>query len=742
MGVDQKPDAAQSPNLHSLSHLLNVIDRLNEVGLGIVNLPRIVIVGDSPAAKRTVWEAIIGIPIPSMEGLNDCSELEVVLAQSAETRVNLSIEGQSVEGFPTIGFDQDDDLPALLEEIIRRIRVIGFDSPPLSLEIRGPGMPNLTLVDLPYLYDMDDGKTQLDQADGREITYRQFVDECMRQKNNIILPVVPAKRGFGVPGSVLSLVKQYDQKYDRTFGIVAVSDDISDEGELQSKFLKLAQNYDSSHSLGLGWHVLPDPLREQDIAVKLEHKDPDADEPEQNGEVLKEDPWSVIKPHYRGAKHLRQRLEARVLERIRRQFSKATVTRIQQMIAEHQTRIQQLASPLAYMTRINLSFHDLAREALRGSYTNEFFGELYTGTSSSSYEDSRVVKFRALVRDLNNAFGYVMVTSGRKRDIVLDSGHHQGKDDSGADGMVPSHLEPLIDLYDIDSPTPVFVNDLERELEQIAPENQGTGFSGSVHDTVILRLFRDQIGPWEKIATRHLELTTHFARRFAEKLVSHLTGCDTKTASALIKTYVGPYFEKKSTELSAKLEELLHHYKHGYGTQPLYTNGPGLACRRRNKGAFGGQPSNRNNNALVAFGAPSAGQQSNTRAFGVDQIIDNMMEYYDIAFMVFIDNVTTLAVENCLVRDIPNILSAVNSGLDKEAQKIAAESREKLQGNLETLQSLLATCQRLLPQESDGGISGSTPRLRPPIKLASRSRATSGSPQAALAPSSLPNTSS
>lgn len=698
MAVEPGLGAAQSPDRRP--DLLEIVDKLNEVGLGaVVALPRIIIVGHGPAVMRTVWEAIIGIPIPSMNGLDDYSEIEVVVAQSEETRVNLSIEGQSIDGFPRIGFNRD-ELPAIIEDAIRWIHVTSSDGQFLCLGIQGPGMPNLTLVDLPYMYD--GWEAQINQTDAREIAYRQFVDKCMRQENNIILPVMSVMGEAGLATKLLHQVERYDKKHARTFGIVTVPENMGDNAERHSRFIKLAQNRTGSHLLEIGWHVLPDYLQEETIAVKLEHKSADADteDPEPNAPVSKEDPWSVIQPQFRGAKHLRQRLETLVLERIRDQLSKVAVARIKQLITQHQTRLPQLGSPLAYMTRISLSFHELAREALRGSYMNEFFGELYTDASSSSYEDSRVIKFRALVRDLNNAFGHVMVTSGHKRGIFFVSGHHRDNDDDRGDEMVPSHLEPLIDLYDADSPVPVFLNDLERELEKIAPENQGTGFSGSVHDTMILRLFRDQIEPWEKIANRHIELTTHFARRFAEKLVSHLAGCDTKTADALTKAYVDPYFEKKLTELSAKLEELLYHYKHGYGTQILYINNPGLAHRKKNKGGFSGQPSNGSSNALVSFGIPS--QQNTTSTFGTDQIVESMMTYYDTALRVFIDNVTTLAVENCLVRDIPNILNAVSSTPDKDLQKIAVESREELQKGLENLQSLLATCQGLLPQESGG----------------------------------------
>lgn len=77
---------------------------------------------------------------------------------------------------------------------------------------------------------------------------------------------------------------------------------------------------------------------------------------------------------------------------------------------------------------------------------------------------------------------------------------------------------------------------------------------------------------------------------------------------------------------------------------------------------------------------------------------------------VFADNVMTLALENCLISDIPNILSPekVYDMTDDMATAIAAESkqirreREELQVQLEKLRMGLAACQEYRPRESGG----------------------------------------
>jgi hypothetical protein len=77
---------------------------------------------------------------------------------------------------------------------------------------------------------------------------------------------------------------------------------------------------------------------------------------------------------------------------------------------------------------------------------------------------------------------------------------------------------------------------------------------------------------------------------------------------------------------------------------------------------------------------------------------------------VFTDNVMTLALENCLISDIPNILSPeqVYGMSDEKVAMLAAESkpiqrlRQKLQTELKNLRSGLAACRKHRLRESIG----------------------------------------
>jgi hypothetical protein len=88
----------------------------------------------------------------------------------------------------------EDDLPDIIAEAKDRM---GFSRPGhefskdvLRLEIEGPGMYPLTLVDLPGLFHAD---TETQSLGGKE-TVDRLVESYMRQKNSIILVVVTADR--------------------------------------------------------------------------------------------------------------------------------------------------------------------------------------------------------------------------------------------------------------------------------------------------------------------------------------------------------------------------------------------------------------------------------------------------------------------------------------------------------------------------------------------------------------------
>ena len=558
----------------------------------------------------------------------------------------------------------------LLEAISRLPFLAGAKT--LRVEVSGSDeAPRSTLLDQDGPSDNGAAKQQVETA-----------EQYLGRENSINLVVISAPRDMFAVRKVIQKVKEHDPQLERTVGVVVESDDVEDEAPSNDYFVKLALNQDSAAKLTLGWYVLAS-LPGKDVST------PELELDVTTSELFKCGPWTAIQPQNRGIDNLRAKLTTILLAQTLQTLPRV-VAQIKQAITQQEIRLSELGDHRTHWASIRSNFQDLAREALRGQYVNPFFGGLYQSSSDASYEDRRIKKFRALVKDLNRAFSYVMHTRGHRRHILLNAGGDSGdelEEDRNETPGPPNYLAPLVDLYVARHPDPIPLHEVEGELENIAPENQGTVFAGSVHDILTLSLFRDQIQPWQSIANRHIGLITHFAKRFAVKLLSHVAGCDVKAGEGLVKAYLDPFFDRKAVELSAKLDELLYHYQHGYDLQQLDTTIPGPLDQ-----AADDHPPGEHRHTFVVRDDSSRCSSAGTAR----SIVESMAAYYTMSLKVFIDNVVVLGVENCLIRDIPNILSQDTVGMsDKDWQKLISEMRGQVQKDVGQLQKALAISQRI-----------------------------------------------
>ncbi len=722
--------------------LLDTIDELRILGLGqFVDLSQIIVVGDQSAEKSSVLEAISRVRFPIKDG--DCTRCatELVLRKTRDTKIQVKIQGERVDDFVITAFSKD-DLPGIVVGGAKQRLGVGdgdgdgddsstFTEEVLRVEISGPVVPQLTLVDLPGLCD---NETESQDA-GLNIANR-LAAKYMRQENSIILAVMSAQNELAAQ-NVLEEAKKHDPERARTLGITTRPDRV-DELSHKQAYLRLAQNEESAHRLALGWHLL------RNRSQKEAHTT-DAERDETH--FFQSGIWSVMKSQDRGIESLRGKLSDVLLSHIKHKLP-SLVTEIEQLISQRQARLKDLgdhrSSPQemrTYLTQVSSHFRDLARDAVRGNYLDEFFRGLDPDRSVLSYEDRRVRKLRAFIRDLNRAFYFVLYEKGHRRNIYWGSrAQDEGDRDEDEQEMgPPGHLGPLLELYDFADPTTVTLPALKSELDTMASENQGTEFPGSPSDRLTLRLFRDQSQPWERISNRHVELVASFAKSFVEKLIFHVVGRDTKTADPLLRAYVDPYFQDKKTVLRAKLEELLHHYKYGYDPQSLFIRlvlnsltGAGLVpqASERLEEAYPNLSAEGLAHVVLSRIVLDSAEEDSTGESDTDKIIESMVAYYEVrepqrcpttteplinhatqvSLRIFTDVIMVLAVEDCLISDLPTILDPdkVSSMTDEEVQMLAAESpqvrrdRDELQAQLSKLQRGLAAVREVQPREFIG----------------------------------------
>lgn len=144
--------------------LLDAVDRLRSHGISkYVSLPQIIVCGDQSSGKSSVLEAISHVSFPVKS--NACTRFptELVLRRAPNESSSVSIvphasrsktEKKSLEGFHQ-ELDGFDKLANVVEaaNIAMGVHTHGkaFSKDLLKIEITGPDLPHLTIVDLPGL---------------------------------------------------------------------------------------------------------------------------------------------------------------------------------------------------------------------------------------------------------------------------------------------------------------------------------------------------------------------------------------------------------------------------------------------------------------------------------------------------------------------------------------------------------------------------------------------------------------
>lgn len=554
-------------------NLLDTIDDLRELQVSsIVSLPQIIVVGAQSSGKSSVLEAISRVRFPTDGRVCTRFATELILRQAPTTTVDVSIQFKnkndqsSVRPFQLSSFSKD-NLPELVNQAKERMGIRDgikeFSDDILRVEITGPEMDPLTLVDLPGLYQ---GSTAEQSQQGVEFV-NHLIGHYMRQKNSIILAVVSANYNLANQ-KILDETKKHDPKRERTLGVITKPDlaGVAD----QRHFLQLAKNQETAHKLTLGWHVLRN-RAEMEEEQGLGDKERDA----QEARFFQTGPWSSVPAVSRGVEGLRKKLSKVLLQHIQKTLP-GLIGEIETNLDLRTEELQRLGMSRStpeewrsYLLVVARDFERLAHEAVDGRYRDPFFGDLHDGAR----------KLRALLRNLNRAFDVTLCTKGARYEFewyAVEGGTSESDDDGDvisegdADRDHPAYLRPFIAEYKFPNPEPRSKAQVNEELEKWASANQGREFPGSPNNSLAIELFKMQARPWKAIAEFHVTKVLHVAKTVIEQLLDHIVGVDKSTLQALLRDCVDPFFDRKRDILKAKLEELLRPYVSGYGL-PLET---------------------------------------------------------------------------------------------------------------------------------------------------------------------------
>ncbi|KAJ5780530.1 hypothetical protein N7457_005690 [Penicillium paradoxum] len=690
---------------------LDAIDEFHSLGVGqIVCLPQLVVCGSRCNATHSILEGLARVRLPVRNEPGVLIVTMIILRYHEVPRFRVTIEPgpwkenkddfQRLETFEPIVSDIAEQLPLCVEQatkFIESITEFGFSDNIIRVEIFGPDKPDLTLINLPRLVFPERSASG---ERGKEFVQR-IKATYMKNPRSILVTVISAEADTGIE-KACSLGGKYAQGQKRVFGIVTQLDNLEANSKTATSWTKIMKQPIPASLLGLHF------LCGQSFGSRYVS---DTEKDKQENAFFNREEWDVVTKLLTGMERLRPRLDGLLATHVRNSFP-GLVSDIEDKLKAHQSRLAKLNIPRetiqqqkALLFHLSSAFERITEQALSGMYTSDFF-TTSVDSENRTVRDPR--RLRARIRGLNEDFADIMVTAGCRR-FIYDVNH-----------QIISSPNPANAYANIRIPEHTYRVAFECEINEQIQQHRGIEFPGNFNQTLIGSLFRDQSKPWEEIARVHLLNSWEGTREFTKLLLDHLV--DQDTSAVIMHDIIDPQLDSMKDTLLAKLEELTAHNKRGYPL-PLhrtYLRGQSLSLDQSCLVKMPMCKSDRlltkleqtlRSNPQYAFTKSFSIEELKMAAlslefsdnqFAVSEIVDQMQSYYNHALAVFIDNVSTLGIENCLLAPLGSILTTqkISNMDDSEIAKLFIGT-QGLQGRLtsrsEKLQTASQKLQRFRP---------------------------------------------
>ena len=708
--------ASEELHLHSLqssdqAQLLDDIDKLRSDGIQYhdISLPQLVVCGDQSSGKSSVLEAISNVKFPVDTSTCTRFALELALRRSPDREAKASIRpGRSAF------FDEDRqrrlkafgpsqvnlaEVPRLIEEACQTMGLSGEDTicdHVLRLEIAGPDLPHLTLVDLPGLIADAANPNHVPLVD-------KMVKDYMKNERSIILAIISAKVDKPLQ-KVLRYAREEDPEGKRTVGIITKPDALRNYRgtTMERDYMAMARNQDPVSKLQLGWHVVRNP----DFHEK---NDPNYNREAEEGELLSQEPWNQLDEGRLGIESLRKALTKHLfgkicsqLPRLQAEILREKVKSDEELKSMGELRVSS-KDQRKYLNGISRRFEYLVGAGLEGQW------------NSDSFFDKEMSRLRAKIRNLNDEFERAMKTRGHTHEII-----------GGSFSQRPLLFEP--------GPRPKAIGRtaMLSKINLLLKSGRGHELPGLFDPLLVGNIFKEDSQNWPELARQHIDKVWKVTNQFLKNLILEIAPAKSDTADTILRSFVAEEMERRKQALSRKSAELLTPYTHNL---PFCTPSRLAASMKEIE-----TDASRNN--IANDNVPNLRDQNGVEVdtSACEQLLRHAKAYYNIALETFVDNMATLAVENCLLVGLGGIFSSdkVADLDDAQLQELAGESeqvlsdRKYLEEKIQVLERALKTCERHMvrqPVTRDDAVTGLAQELGATSVFSDASNPTSGTPR-------------
>jgi GTPase SAR1 family protein len=604
--------------------LMDSIDTLRSQGINhFVSLPQIIVCGDQSSGKSSVLEAISGVSFPIKSNLCTRFPTELVLRRTAQTGASVSIvphhsrpdaEKTALAGFHEV-LQSFEGLSDLVEAAKSAMGITAhgkaFSRDLLRVEISGPDRPHLTIVDLPGLIHSETKSQSASDVD----LIQDVVESYMKEPRSIILAVVSAKNDFANQ-VILKLARCVDPTGTRTLGVITKPDTLYPGSGTESQYISLARNQEVEFRLG--WHVLKN-LDSEASYEPLMKRD------EREAEFFAGGIWRDLPESSLGIGQLRSRLSKVLLNHITEELP-SLIEEIEMKRDSCRDKLEKLGVPREtlqeqqlHMIGISESFQRLVRSAVDGNWDDPFFSD---EQSSHGYER----RIRSLVQNLNEEFAKVLARQGHRRQIVDD------KNKSAPGVCINISRDEFIDY-----------------IREKIRTSRGRELPGLFHPMVVADVFREQAGPWDVLARKHVRACWKACREFLKHVVGHVA--DAATSSAINRKILQPAMDSILAALDAKTDEILapHQKSHPITYNHYFTDTIQSVRRERDRsrtakvitGFFGITDQVQDSGTIYSISGnynirnlitllTESGAEPDMHRFAASEVLDRMDAYYKV----------------------------------------------------------------------------------------------------------------
>lgn len=211
--------------------MVSLMDRLRDFKLDeLISLPKIAVLGMQSAGKSSLLEAVCGLNfLPRGSGIVTRRPLELRMTHKPIADPYFIFPGE----FGDKSFKNPEDVRKGIEELTDRIAGTekGVSPVPIILNVYGPNVPDLTVIDLPGITKIAVDK----QTKDIETVTKELVRKYCGDPGVVILCVIPANIDITTSES-LKFAMEIDPSGERTLGVLTKVD-LMDQGTDASKIL-------------------------------------------------------------------------------------------------------------------------------------------------------------------------------------------------------------------------------------------------------------------------------------------------------------------------------------------------------------------------------------------------------------------------------------------------------------------------------------------------------------------------